>query len=90
MSTTNAAVGLTEDAFDGDSARRALDADDPEVAALVRAVLARTHGHGSAGQPSGPILGGDVGEGKEGEEGAPDGPPDAAANGVYAPPSGEV
>ncbi len=89
MSSTNAAVGLMEDAFDGDSARRVLDAGDPDVAALVRAVLVRAHGGGTRSgqdQPSAPDAAGDT-EGAEEEsawEVAADGPAPDAANGVYA------
>ncbi len=80
MSSTNAAVGL---------ARRVLDAGDPDVAALVRAVLVRAHGGGTRSgqdQPSAPDAAGDT-EGAEEEsarEVAADGPAPDAANGVYA------
>ena len=93
MSSTNAAVGLMEDAFDGDIARRTLDAGDPDVAALVRAVLVRAHGGGNGGtrpgqgQPSVPDAGTET---ESAEEEVPDDPAPDTANGVYANPVGHV
>jgi hypothetical protein len=92
MSSTNVAVGvMAEEIFDGDSARRALDAGDPDVAALVRAVLVRAHGGGSGGtrpgQPSAPDAGADTGSHREG---VAVGEASDAANDMYASPVGHV
>lgn len=96
MTTTNAAPGRTEDAFDGDVARRTLDADEAEVASLVRTVLLRAYGNGTRpGQSSAPDASADAenAEGAEQEEVASDSPaPDAegAVDGMYASPVGRV
>jgi len=70
--------------------RRTLDAGDPVVAALVRAVLVRAHAGGTRpgqGQPSAPNIGVDTGADTESaEDEAPDDPAPDAANGVYASP----